>query len=532
MKLLKPIFISTVIALIITSCTPKLAPIVATNPANIDQTLIKTTPLKEEDLRRWSHLDMAKDTIPGMSVDRTYNELLKSKKGTKIIVGVIDSGVDVDHEDLKGKIWSNKKEIAGNKKDDDNNGFVDDVNGWNFLGEATDENLELTRIVKKGDVNSPDYQAAKAELDAKLSELNQQKPQVDMIAKADKDVKTLLKKEKYTLADIKTITTTDPELSKSKAIMTQIATQAGEGFQEEINSYIEYVYDNLNYNLNVNFDGRKAVGDNPNDINDKKYGNGNVKGPDVEDALHGTHVAGIIAQIRGNKKGGDGVINNVEIMAIRAVPNGDEYDKDIALAIRYAVDNGAKVINGSFGKDYSPNKEWVFDAIKYAASKDVLFVHAAGNDGKNIDVEPNFPNDSKDKITEISDNVLTIGALNSTCGSKLVASFSNFGKMNVDVFSPGMEIYATVPNNKYKMEQGTSMASPNVAGVAALIRSYYPNLTASQVKHIIMDSGTPISYNVTLGEERKSTSFSETCVSGKIVNAYNAILMAEQMSKK
>jgi subtilisin family serine protease len=467
-----------------------------------------------------------------MSVDKAYSEFLKGKKGVKVIVGVIDSGVDIDHEDLKGRIWTNTKEIAGNKKDDDNNGFVDDVHGWNFLGDATDENLELTRIVKKGDVNSPDYQAAKAELDAKLAQMNQQKPQVDMIVKADKDVKTFLKKDKYTLADIKGITTTDPELTKSKAIMTQIATQAGEGFQEEIKGYIDYIYDNLNYNLNVNFDGRKVVGDNPNDINDKKYGNANVKGPDVEDALHGTHVSGIIAQIRGNKKGGDGVATNVEIMAVRAVPNGDEYDKDIALAIRYAVDNGAKVINGSFGKDYSPNKEWVFDAIKYAASKDVLFVHAAGNDGKNIDVEPNFPNDSKDKVTEISDNVLTIGALNKDCGPKLVAPFSNFGKVNVDVFSPGMEIYATVPNNKYIYEQGTSMASPNVAGVAALIRSYYPNLTASQVKHIIMDSGTSIPYNVNVGEEKKSESFSETCVSGKIVNAYNALLMAEQMSKK
>ena len=533
MKLIKPIVATSVIALLLTSCSPKVAPFITTDPANIDKTLVKTTPLKDEDLKRWSHLDIAKDTVPGMSVDLAYATVLKGKKGTKVIVGVIDSGVDIDHEDLKSKIWVNKKEIPGNKKDDDNNGYVDDINGWNFLGEANDENLELTRIVKKGDTNSPDYQAAKAELDAKLAQMNQQKPQVDMIAKADQDMRQYLKKEKYTLADLKTVNTTDAELSKSKMIMTQIATQAGEGFQDEINSYINYIYDNLNYNLNVNFDGRKLVGDNPNDINDKKYGNGNVKGPDVTDGEHGTHVSGIIAQVRGNKKGGDGVTdNNIQIMALRAVPNGDEYDKDIALAIRYAVDNGAKVINGSFGKDYSPNKEWVFDAIKYAASKDVLFVHASGNDGKNIDVEPNFPNDTKDKITEISDNVLTIGALNSTCGTKIVAPFSNYGKVNVDVFSPGMEIYATVPNNKYKMEQGTSMASPNVAGVAALIRAYYPNLNASQVKHIIMDSGTPINYNVTVGEERKTMPFSETCASGKIVNAYNALLMAEQMSKK
>ena len=217
-------------------------------------------------------------------------------------------------------------------------------------------------------------------------------------------------------------------------------------------------------------------------------------------------------------------------MAVRAVPNGDEYDKDIALAIRYAVDNGAKVINGSFGKDYSPHKEWVWDAIKYAAKKDVLIVHAAGNDAKDVDTEPNFPTDETNG-KEIADNLLTIGALNNVYGSKIVAEFSNYGAKNVDVFAPGVEIYATVPNNKYKYEQGTSMASPNAAGVAALIRSYYPKLTASQVKHILMDSGTPISEKVIVDEAKKEMPFATTCVSGKIVNAYNALLMADKMSK-
>ena len=531
MKFIRPFFISATLALALSGCSPKLAPMVGTNPSNIDKTPIKTTPLKEEDLKRWSHLDLVKDTVPGMSVDRAYAEILKNKKGVKVIVGIVDSGVDIDHEDLQGRIWTNKNEIAGNKKDDDNNGFIDDVHGWNFLGDANDENLELTRIVKKGEVNSADYKAAKAELETKLAEMNQQKPQVDMIAKADKDMRTYLKKEAYTLEDLKKISTTDQSLNQSKMIMTAVATQAGPSFQSEIKEYIDQVYGMLDYNLNVNFDGRKVVGDNPDDINDKKYGNGNVKGPDVEHALHGTHVAGIVAQVRGNGKGGDGVATNVEIMAVRAVPNGDEYDKDIALAIRYAVDNGAKVINGSFGKDYSPHKEWVWDAIKYAASKDVLIVHAAGNDAKNVDEEPNFPTDEKNNV-EFADNFLTIGALNKETGVNLVANFSNYGKTNVDIFSPGNEIYATVPNSKYRYLQGTSMASPNAAGVAALIRSYYPTLTAAQVKKIIMDSGTPINNNVAVGESRKNMPFADTCVSGKIVNAYNALMMAEQLSKK
>ncbi len=530
MKPIKSLMYASITGVLLSGCSPKVAPILSTNPENIDKFPIKTTPLKEKDLNRWSHLDLVKDTVPGMSVDRAYAEFLKGKKGVKVIVGVIDSGVDIDHEDLKGKIWINKKEIAGNKKDDDNNGYVDDVNGWNFLGDTSDENLELTRIVKQGPT-APQYAAAKAQLDAKIAEVTKLKPQVDMIVKADKDIRTYLKKEKYTLDDLKKITTTDQELSKSKMIMTSIAIQAGPSFQEEIQSFIDYVYDNLNYNLNVDFNGRKT-GDNPEDITDKKYGNNNVKGPVLDDALHGTHVSGIIAQNRGNSKGGDGVATNAEIMAIRAVPNGDEYDKDIALAIRYAVDNGAKVINGSFGKDFSPHKEWVWDAIKYAASKDVLIVHAAGNDGKNIDTEDSYPTDSMDKLNEISDNFLSIGALNKEYGSAIVAPFSNFGKNNVDVFAPGMEIYATIPGNKYKMEQGTSMASPNAAGVAALIRSYYPNLTAAQVKKILIESATPLTNQVLVGETKQKMTFDQTCRSGGIVNALNALMMAEKMSKK
>ena len=218
---------------------------------------------------------------------------------------------------------------------------------------------------------------------------------------------------------------------------------------------------------------------------------------------------------------------------MRAVPDGDEYDKDIALGIRYAVDNGAKVINGSFGKSFSPHKQWVYDAIKYAEKKDVLIVHAAGNDAKDIDFAENFPNDSEDKKTEFADNMITIGALNFDYSDRVVARFSNIGKINVDVFAPGVQIYATTPNNAYQYLAGTSMASPNVAGVAALIRSYYPKLTASQVKHILMDSGVAISTDVIVGGNPKdSRPFSTLSQSGKIVNAYNAILMADKMSTK
>ena len=491
----------------------------------------KKDSLSEIELQRWSHLDLLKDSIPGMSVDKAYNEVLKDKKGNKVIVAVIDSGVDINHPDLKPVIWTNKKEIPNNKKDDDKNGFVDDVHGWNFLGESNLENYEFVRILKKGDDGSETYKKALADYEKKYNEIIQYKEPVDMLVKADKTIREYLKKESYTLQELKDVASVKYELFQSKRILLAYAEDTGENFRTELEEFKDYVYDQLNYNLNKDFDGRKILGDNADDLSTKKYGNNVVYSKSRKDSSHGTHVAGIIAQLRNNGIGGDGVATNVEIMPIRAVPNGDEYDKDIALAIRYAVDNGAKVINGSFGKDYSPHKDWVFDAIKYAESKDVLIVHAAGNDSKNIDVEPNFPTDEIEG-KEFANNVITIGAINQNYGDKMVADFSNFGATNVDVFAPGVKIYATIPENKYKYEQGTSMASPNAAGVAALIRSYYPSLKASQVKQIIMQSGTPIDLVVNVGENGETKKFSEACVSGKIVNAYNALKMAEEMSKE
>lgn len=529
---IQPIYLTAFALAVLTGCGS--SKMIATDPAKIDKIPLKISPIAENDLMRWSHLDLVKDTIPGMSVDKAYAELIKGKKGEKVIVGVIDSGTDIEHEDLKGMIWTNPKEIAGNGIDDDNNGYIDDIHGWNFLGDSVNENLEMTRIVKKGDDGSTLFKEAKAGLEKKLQEAQGNKQQVDFIFKANETVATHLKKTNYSLDEVKAIQTTDPMLNQSKQVMMSVIAQTGPDFNSELNEYKNQVYDQLNFNLNTEFDGRKVVGDKPDDLNDKKYGNNNVMGPNKDDIVHGTHVAGIIAQVRGNGKGGDGVATNAQILVVRAVPNGDEYDKDIALGIRYAVDNGAKVINGSFGKSFSPHKQWVFDAIKYAASKDVLIVHAAGNDGMDIDIpeNKNYPNDSDDNKTEIANNFLSVGALNTTYGSGMVAGFSNYGSFNVDVFAPGAKIYATVPNNKYKYEQGTSMASPNAAGVAALVRSYYPDLTAAQVKQILMDSGTPITTVVTLGETSEKRPFTNASKSGKIVNAYNALLMAAKMSKK
>ncbi|MFB3386035.1 S8 family peptidase [Flavobacterium sp. LAR06] len=544
MSHIKPNSLSAFALLVLAGCSVTLQAQVSTPKAAISAPLaiVKKAPVTENELKRWSHLDLAKDTIAGMSVDKAYAELLQGKTGVKVIVGIVDSGVDIEHEDLKGMIWTNTKEIPGNGIDDDKNGFIDDVHGWNFLGNAVHENLEMTRVVKKGDDGSAQYKNALAQYTERYEKALKDKKQVDFLLDVHNTIKKELNKTTYKLEDLSTITSTNQKVLQSKDIMTQIFTNAGPTFdpEAELEDYRKQVYDELDYNLNKEFDGRKIVGDNPEDIKDNHYGNNVVFGPDKEEALHGTHVAGIIAQVRGNNLGGDGIINNVEILTVRAVPDGDEYDKDIALAIRYAVDNGAKVINGSFGKSFSPHKQWVYDALKYAKKKDVLIVHAAGNDGYNIDETKNinYPNDSEDNVKEFTDNVITIGAINKAYGETVIAPFSNFGKINVDVFAPGEEIYATVPNNKYKYLQGTSMASPNAAGVAALIRSYYPKLKASQVKQILMDSGVALPAKVVLGENPNpdaapvAVSSVESSKTAKMVNAYNALLMAEKMAKK
>ncbi|MFY7989043.1 MAG: S8 family peptidase [Flavobacterium sp.] len=528
-RFFRPLYLILFLAFVLSSCGSQK--MISTPVENIDNLALKTTPIAENDLIRWSHLDLVNDTIPGMSVDKAYKELIKGKKGKKVIVGIVDSGVDINHEDLKGVIWTNPKEIAGNGIDDDKNGYIDDIHGWNFLGDAVHEQLEMTRIVKKGP-GTPDYERAKSELEKERAELTGIKPQYDMISQANEGIKKHLNKDTYTIEDLKAIKTDNSELIRNKTIMTQIGGMIGEGFVEKFQEEYDHVISSLNYNLNVEFDGRKIVGDNPDDLNDTKYGNNNVIGPEPNEAKHGTHVAGIVAQVRGNGLGGDGVTNNAQIMTLRAVPNGDEYDKDIALAIRYAVDNGAKVINGSFGKYFSQHKEWVMDAIKYAESKDVLVVIAAGNESYDLDVTNKYPNDTYDGSPEYAKNVLIIGALSPSYGSKVIADFSNYGKNNVDIYAPGDEIYATTPLNSYEYLQGTSMASPNVAGVATLIRSYYPKLTAVQVKQIIMESGTPLKNQVVIGEDKHKANFADASKSGRIVNAYNALLLAAKMSKK
>jgi len=513
--------------------------LVSTPIENIDSVPLKISELTETQKKNWGHADLITDTIPGMSVDKAYADIIGNKKGEKIIVAVLDSGMDLTHEDLVDVLWVNKDEIPGNNIDDDNNGYIDDIHGYNFLGESYNEQLEMARIVGKKIGDASLQARAKNELDNDYQKAIQNKGQYEQILQAvqnaDQEVKALLGKDSYTKKDLTEIKTEDENMQRNVSVLMQMLSikDTVPEVLSELKDGIKYFSDQLNYNLNVDFDGRKIVGDDPYNFDDRGYGNGNPNNR-VEDESHGTHVAGIIAAKRNNGLGANGVANNVEIMSIRAVPNGDEYDKDIALGIRYAVDNGAKIINGSFGKAYSPDAQWVYDAIKYAAEHDVLFVHAAGNSGEDLDDpnNPNFPNDQINNGPEMADNVITVGALSSKYGSEMVASFSNYGFINVDLFAPGDAIYSTMPNNEYDFQGGTSMAAPAVAGVAALVWSYYPKLTASQVKAILMSSGlTTKSKVVVAGDTSKSMDFQEISKSGKMVNAYNALIMADAVSR-
>ncbi len=531
----KSIYLSAALALFLAGCSATKK--ITAEPITVTSITPKQADLTENELERWSHLDIVTDTIPGMSVDKAY-KLLEGRKAKKVIVGVIDSGVDIEHPDLKDVIWTNDKEIAGNGKDDDKNGYIDDIHGWNFLGDIAHENLEFVRIVKKGDDGSETYKKAKAEYDQKYGDAMNGVKRMESIIAADKAIREELGKDDYTAEDLQNLETDNEMVNSVKPRFAMILSQVSrEDLMKQIQGGIDYYGGQLEYNLNLDYNPRQDIlKDDPDNFDVRGYGNNNVIGPDKEEAKHGTHVSGIIAQARGNGIGGDGVASNVvEIMAVRAVPDGDEYDKDVALAIRYAVDNGAKVINGSFGKYFSTHSDWVYDAIKYAAEKDVLIVCAAGNEGTDLNkpggVE-RYPNDNRNGGAEISDNFLSVGALNHPLDANLIANFSNYGKSDVDVFSPGVEIYATTPNNNYEFLQGTSMASPNAAGVAALIRAYYPKLKAAQVKQIIMESGLPINIEVAAGGDTNDMrAFSDVSITGRIVNAYNAIILADKMSR-
>lgn len=567
MKNTNTYILSALFALVVIGCKSSKITVTPPNFNFVNTTPAKKSDLSEDDFQIWSHLDITQDSIAGMSLAKAY-QFLEGKKSKDVIVAIADSGVDVNHEDLKDVLWKNTSEIENNAIDDDKNGYKDDVFGWNFLGNAagdivTTDQLEITRLVKKGNTKFSnidvatlpeeakkeantyvkllkEYNATIIEKEAEISKMEDYLITLGIIQQDFAAVNALANKKPLTLALVDTLKAPNLQtLVKVKNVANILRQGMNENdLNEEHKKVVAYLSElkkaMKGYDLEMSF--RQNLGDNLYDISDKYYGNNNVVGT-ADAAKHGTHVAGIVAANRTNAIGAVGVADNVKIMTVRIVPDGDEHDKDVALGIKYAVDNGAKIINTSFGKRFSPNKDWVFDAIQYAAAKDVLIVNAAGNDGKNIDKRASYPTDTKDMISEYTDNVITIGASSLSYDKDLPAPFSNYGKMNVDIFAPGVDIYATTPNDSYEFLSGTSMAAPSTAGVAALIRGYYPNLSAKEVKEIIMNSGVKINFQVIKpgsqteeNPEGELVSFSELSVTGSIVNAYNALLLANYRS--
>jgi cell wall-associated protease len=508
-------------------------------------------------LNGWHLKNFGTDGYYGISLAEAYKFLAEKKlKSTPVVVAVLDSGVDTAHEDIKPVLWINPGEIPGNGIDDDKNGYTDDVHGWNFLGNKDGRNVNSTssewiRVYWRYKQRYEDKQADTALMSReeryeyalwqkarsgvvgqgmKEEQLKNLRQMVNNLRFCDSILKKKLGRNEYTLQEVQDMRT-GSEMEKE---IKQFYTQVFKNVSDKLSTNAMLINDADNYVLG---EERRASGDKvpPEDNrtaitgDDEKnpatvyYGNNDVQASTAE---HGTHVSGIIAAARSNGLGIDGIADNVRIMFVRTTPDGDEHDKDIALAIRYAVDNGAKVINMSFGKSLSPGKKMIDDAVRYAAANNVLLVHAAGNSKRNIDGFDNFPNPRYLFTDSLAPNWITVGA----CDEKgLAAAFSNYGKKVVDVFSPGMAVYSTYPGgNKYKSWEGTSMAAPVVTGVAALLRSYFPNLTATQVKTIITQSVTkPLSPGTQPGTENKVT-MAELCSSGGIVNALNAVKLAAE----
>lgn len=519
------------------------------------------------DLRKeWFLLDPETDRVQGVSVERAY-ELLKDKPSRTVIVAVMDSGVDIDHEDLKDVIWVNEDEIPGNGVDDDKNGYVDDVHGWNFIGDVSADTYELTREyarlrekfgdtedrkIRKKEKREYDYwllikdrferYKAKSENDYKTCQ-----QQLDSYKAFHKNLKRsvdLLQEtygiEEITPAVVDTLKSDNKDIELAAYFIKVIFQNTTPGVTlDEVLDEFEYVIDHngevcehyhtaVEIGYNPDFDSRQIVGDNYDDPDERYYGTNDVKGPDPS---HGTSVAGVIAAKRHNGVGIDGIADNVRIMPVRVVPNGDERDKDIANGIYYAVDNGAQIINMSFGKGYSPQKEIVDRAVRYAESKGVLIVHSAGNDNDNNDLDDSFPTRFYRSGKEAT-NWLEVGAsTQGTDSSDLIASFSNYGKKTVDFFAPGVDIYSTDPGNEYDSADGTSLSSPVTSGVAAILMSYFPDLTAQDIRNILRESTRRLNgVKVRKPDTQEEVRIDQICIAGGIVNAYEAVRLAMNMN--
>lgn len=522
---------------------------------------------QNESTNGWHLRDLKQDSYYGISVNKAYDFLKsKNKTGKPVIVAVLDSGVDTTHEDLKPVLWHNPKEIPGNGIDDDGNGYVDDVYGWNFLGgkdgrdvnRAPDEKMRVYHRLKakfEGKVidttalnlNERDsytiWKRASDDINAKdpkdeRVELLTAEVILKILKRQDAVIRKEMAKEEYSIEQLEAFVP-QSRIGREAKLGYLSFTKSMKVSSDEVNKDLISDIENEVEGQRAAIESREhladpraeIVHDDYYNLTDRYYGNNDVMGPG-NSSKHGTHVCGLIGAVRNNGVGVDGVADNVKIMMLRVVPDGDEYDKDVALGIRYAVDNGAKIINMSFGKYFSPEKRWVDSAVRYAEQHDVLIIHASGNESNDVDVKENYPNAWLRQWRTTATNFINVGASSDPkITGTITAEFSNYGNRNVDVFAPGVRIYSTFPGgNHYGNLQGTSMAAPIVTGLAAMLRSYYPELTAVQVKKIIEEStlkpGTD-AIAIKPGSGSEEVPFKSLSKTGGIINAYSAVVDAE-----
>ncbi len=474
---------------------------------------------------------------PGIGMEAARSILAGRQPKRSVVVAIIDSGIDTAHAALHAHLWANPKEVPGNGRDDDGDGYVDDYRGWNYIGgpdgDVDHDTFEVTRLHVRctaaagsapasvpvaGDTRQVSCDSIASAFDQKRQEAEQTMDQVEKIDQALKQIVPVLRQalggDSVTVEAVRSLSSPDMSVQRARAIYLNLADH---GVNPDVIAEAKDEYGNqLQYGLNTSYDPRHIVGDDYADKTQRSYGNSDVVGPE---AMHGTHVSGIVMKEASTA----GAADSVRIMVVRTVPDGDERDKDVANAIRFAADHGANVINMSFGKPYSPSKPVVDDAVRYAQSKGVLMIHAAGNDAEDLAQNTDYPN--RNYVSGGSaENWMEIGAASWKGADTLAASFSNYGKEQVDVFAPGVDILSSVPGGGYKRESGTSMASPVVTGVAAVLMAYFPSLHAADVKDVLMKTARTYPGNTILpGTPDEMVPFATLSRTGAIVDAAAAI---------
>jgi subtilisin family serine protease len=519
-----------------------------------------------QDAKFWHWKDLEKDGVHGVSLFKAQQLLTDLKlKPTSIIIAVLDGGIDTAHPQIKPLLWNNPKEIPGNALDDDKNGYVDDLHGWNFLGNAAGENInkasdEKSRIYhrykdvfKKDNLDSASWDATKKHTykiwqqaaneivftDEDADKLSFIKMARNAVIKMGVILIKEIEDSNFTTEGLETYQpigkiTADTKISYLRT-MQALGIDRSTGHHSIVEELNEYISGKEKSAVSIDTppeDLRKNITkDQYENLNDQFYGNNNITGPN---AKHGTHVAGLAAGIIDTIFNKTKFINPIQIMGVRVVPDGDEYDKDIALGIRYAVNNGAKIINMSFGKSFSPEQPWVDSAIRYAASKDVLIIHSAGNESYDLNVKSVYPNPYSNVFKDKAINMITVGASSDpVIAESIVTDFSNYGNKIVDLLSPGKKIYSSLPNQQYGFLDGTSMSAPILSHIAALVRAYFPKLSAEDVKAILLQSCWKPNDQSTLFPNSldQSKRLNDISAEGGIVNAALAIQNAALFQK-